>query len=556
MSDLQTANTINFSSDELSLGDIPAINADELKSPKTDKPSRQIQKKTEEFAIIWNKMKQASTDIDDIGELLTLILPALELMLEENCFRYLLGILCWHSALTQKEIAACAGCSDKRVRKGKKEYTAGIPTFDRARKKGGGRKKKTAHNSQILPTIKNFIENTICGACTQSLRQYASSTLESIQKELGKLNIKASLTTISSILKENGIRKNKNRKIMCCSRKDLTPRQKEIRDAQFAFINEMKKKCLELAIVPMLSIDCKRKEVLGAFASRGACYVEAGKSVPVMDHDFMVPLNVATLTGMDDLITRQEGKAVPFGILDVKMNKGYLYVGISSDTAEFVADALECELKKILKDYPDAPYIVVFADGGGSNGARSRNFKYQMAMLSDRLGIPIYIIHYPPYKSKYNPIERLMFAPLSHVFEGHPLYNLKELLNLARAAKTRKGLTVDVDLNIGIYETGRKVTEEEFNSILIEYTGPTKDESTHLSYIIRGTADKRGLNDRPPRKTVFDLKENIDKTKEEKEAVKKAKAEEKAAREAKKASKPQNGRKKKKPSKKSQTAAA
>lgn len=127
------------------------------------------------------------------------------------------------------------------------------------------------------------------------------------------------------------------------------------------------------------------------------------------------------------------------------------------------------------------------------------------------------MIHYPPYKSKYNAIERCLFAPISHVLEGRPLYHLQELLNLIRSTKTQTGLTVEAELDTGIYKTGNKISDEDLDAINIEYIGPTRDNKVHLSYIIRGTKDQRGLLPHEVRQTVFDLKEKIDTVKKEAE---------------------------------------
>lgn len=505
--------------DAVSTG-ISAVDADKINI--TNISEKAVQRKIIQFTALRKDMKQAPDNIDDIVTLLALILPVLRIFLAENLFRYLLGIIADHTSIHQSDLAVYAGCCDKTVRKGTREYRDDnfLPTFDRQRRPGGGRKKLSVLHTSLLSCIQDFISNTIYGACTKSLRVYTSATLKSIRDEVqSKLNIHISFTTISSILKELKIIKKKNCKLLCCSKKAMTAEQKKTCDEQFAFIDEMKKKFLADVSIPMISIDCKRKEVLGAFAARGTCYVGKALQIKVFDHDFMIPLDVKSLKDMNDLLNRQEGKAIPFGVYDMKMKHGYVNIGISHDTAEFVTATIEKFIYQILQNYPNAPYIVLFADGGGSNGARFRDYKYQLALLSDRIGKPIYMIHYPPYKSKFNAIERCLFAPISHILEGRPIYHLCELLYLIRSTTTQTGLTVEAELDIGIYETGNKVSDEDFNAINIEYTGPTKDEKVHLSYIISGTKDKRGLRPRPIRKTVFDIKENIDKPREEKKNV-------------------------------------
>ena len=474
---------------------------------------------------------------------LCILLPILSACLPEAVYRFVLGMVSLYTSLTNKEVAEIAHSSARRVSKGRSEVAQRrAPLFHKQRRKGGGRKTKITPN--IESEIKRYVSLRSYGPCTQGLQEYTAATVRGCQKMLErKLGMHISVGLIYKYLEDNNIRFRKNKKLLYGNQKTETKEQKIMRHLQFDLINEYMEK-LNSPEWLVLSVDGKKKENLGAFSSSCGGYDLPDDPVIVNDHDFFVPLNVKTLQNEEDLLSRQEGKAVPYGIYDIALNKGYMNIGISSDTAESVQKLIFLFLPEIRKDHPEASNLLLFCDGGGSNAARCKDFKYQMAVLSKKTGLKITVIHYPPYCSKFNKIERRLFAYVSRKFERCPLYNLQCVLDLARSTTTETGLVVKAELDTCIYKTGQKPTDEQMNSFSCKYFGPTKQAKIKLSYTIDGSKMKD--SDLPSQKsiTVFDIKENIDLSKEEKQKIKKEKENRKKEREAKAVSETKESRRK------------
>lgn len=456
-----------------------------------------------------SKNTYPQSSITSIKQLLALIFPFLRAYLGENTFRYILGMIYYHTCFTQEELCDITGVCYKTIHRGVNEYLSDIlPDRKRQRRIGGGRKKAAVTYPSLKLIIRNLIDTEIYGSCIGKAKIYTSMSLKKIQALLSKTGdgIALAASTIRSVLKEMKISKKKNRKLFCGNQHSITEGEKKIQDEHFKFIeNEMK--AAQAKGDPALSIDCKKKEQLGNYAYNGSCYTFHKRALKVMDHDFVKKLAISTLTDINDLLTRAEGKAIPFGIYDIFKNTGYVNVGITHDTPAFSTASIERFLPEILKSYPDAKKLVLFADGGGSNGARSHQFKYEIAKLADRIHMPIEVIHYPPYKSKYNKIEHRLFSEISKSFNGLPLLNIKVLLERIRATVTKTGLSCKAELDIHYYTLKEKPSKEDESSIIIDYIGPT-EETNHWSYIIYGTTDKRGfcIEKRP---TVFDIRDMI-----------------------------------------------
>ena len=442
-----------------------------------------------------------------------------------------------------------AHCGKKTLDRGKKEYREGIiPDFTRQRKKGAGR--KTVLDACLQKAILKYVRLRSYGPCTKGMQEYTAATLASIQGFLmDKYHCNVSRTTIRSFLKQEGIRLRTNKKLLYANQNKETSAQKAIRHSQFELIYKM----YELENDPdyiLISMDCKKKEPLGCFKCSGMSYSFKGEDVLVDIHDFADILNVSTLKDLDDLLDRQEGKAIPFGFYDITMNKAYVSVGISHDTPEFIARSFFHFFDRIKADHPSATKLVLFCDGGGSNNARSRIFKKYMEELSAKIGMPIIIVHYPPYKSKFNKIERHVFAPISKKFERSVLFNLRTVLSLINNTTTKTGLICEADLDINVYETGIKLTDKEFEAINITYYLSPNGVNTHLAYIIDGRGKSTEFLDKQPL-TVFEVKQNIDLAKEEKEKLAKEKAERKQAEASSSKDKKVNTSKNRTPAKKS-----
>lgn len=215
------------------------------------------------------------------------------------------------------------------------------------------------------------------------------------------------------------------------------------RDEQFKIITEL---ILVMGLQsPIISIDCKKKEVLGNLYRDGKCYVTA--PIKVYDHDYT---------------SLSEGKVIPHGIYDLQTNKGYISIGNSSETAEFIADNIRWWWKEYgIKDYPEAQNILILCDAGGGNSYRHHIFKYQMLKLSRELGISLIIAHYPPYCSKWNPIEHKLFCHVHRAMSGAIFSNYNLVKELIEKTTTETGLTVVVRLNLKEYQKGVRIDKEQ-----------------------------------------------------------------------------------------------
>lgn len=231
----------------------------------------------------------------------------------------------------------------------------------------------------------------------------------------------------------------------------------EHRNEQFEKIKELKAKYME-SENPVISVDTKKKEAIGDYYREGKLYTR--ETVNVLDHDFPESAEV---------------KAIPHGIYDMKQNKGYINIGISKDTGEFCCDSLKNWWYTYgNNDYPKASSILLLCDGGGSNSSRHYIFKEDLQNLVNEIGIEIRIAHYPPYTSKYNPIEHKLFPHISRAMEGMILKSVELMRSLINKATTLTGLKVFTQIIDKIYKTGRKATEafkENMPIIFDEYLG-------------------------------------------------------------------------------------
>lgn len=226
-------------------------------------------------------------------------------------------------------------------------------------------------------------------------------------------------------------------------RKDIPMRKVEGRNEQFEKISRVRQVCVENGI-PIISIDTKKKELVGNFKREGG--VLCTSAPKAFDHDFA---------------TFSEGTIVPHGIYDIAHNTGYLTIGNSHDTSEFVCDNIEdCWNNHLRALYPDARILVVLCDGGGSNSSSHHIVKQDFISLADRIGMRIVVMHYPPYCSKYNPIEHRLFSQITRSWRGIPLLSVADACKRAADTVTKTGLKVFSRIVNKVYETGRKVSDD------------------------------------------------------------------------------------------------
>ena len=298
----------------------------------------------------------------------------------------------------------------------------------------------------MIDRIAELVKHETAGDPMTDLK-WTHKTTAKIAKELQTLGIDISPNTVGRLLKQAGYSLRVNHKKLARVSK-TTP---EDRDAQFKHIAEIREDCAASGR-PLISIDTKRKELVGPFKNAGAAWSQ--EPVQVLDHDFP-----------SDAI----GKAIPYGIYDIQANRGTVFVGTSTDTAEFAVDAIETWwLTEGRAGYDGAKKIVILADGGGSNSSNSRAWKHCLQQrLADRHGITITVAHYPPGTSKWNPIEHRLFSEISKNWAGRPLDSYETVLKYIRSTQTRTGLKVQAHLVSRVYEKGVKISDAQMQALNI-----------------------------------------------------------------------------------------
>ena len=340
----------------------------------------------------------------------------------------------------QGYIAKILGCDEKTIHSGRIELEGlpNEPEYDPAiRKAGGGRKGYEEHHLDLNKQFLDVLKEYTAGDPMDEKVVWTDLTPDDIAKFLGqKYQVQVSKTVIKKLLKNNNYRRRK-------AQKNKTMKTVANRDEQFKNIEKL---IAEFSATdnPIISFDTKKKEYLGSFYRAGRLYTR--EELQAYDHDFH---------------TDADGVIIPHGIYDVKENIGYIHIGTSKDTSQFACDCLRSWwFEHGRKKYPNATSILMLCDGGGSNGSRHYIFKEDLQKLADELGIEIRIAHYPPYCSKYNPIEHLLFPHVTRACQGVLFTGVELVKQLILKTKTSKGLKVFVKIIDQIYKTGRKVADD------------------------------------------------------------------------------------------------
>jgi Rhodopirellula transposase DDE domain len=348
-----------------------------------------------------------------------------------------------------RAVAEALTISFKTIMQGKRELQAPsrCPDSDlvggRQRRPGGGRKSILAKHPELLPLIEQIVDPTTRGDPMKPLR-WVSKSLPHIVNELRGQGYRVSTHTVSKILQEDlgygmqGLRKTREGS----SHPD--------RDAQFHYIN---RQCQEFQQrgQPVISVDSKKKELVGDFKNGGREWQRKGKPEEVRTHDFA---------------DKQKGKVTPHGVYDIGRNQGWVSVGVDHDTAEFAVDSIRHWWKRMGQlTYPEAKELLITADSGGSNSYRARLWKCQLQKLANETKLSITVCHFPPGTSKWNKIEHRMFCHITSNWRGRPLESLEVIVNLIAHTETSKGLTIDADLNVNSYAKGIKVSDEEMSRL-------------------------------------------------------------------------------------------
>jgi transposase len=347
-----------------------------------------------------------------------------------------------------KRVHEATGVARGSILTGLKELEQGIEPLkgepSRIRREGAGRKKLIEQDSGVLEALQRLVDPVTRGDPKSPLC-WTCKSLKQLSRELCACGHTISHVTVGTLLKELGYSLQGNRKT-------LEGTNHPDRNKQFEFINDKIKTALFTG-QPVISVDTKKKELVGQYKNGGKEWYPQGQPEFVNVYDFM-----------DDEL----GKANPYGVYDLGSNSAWVSVGTDHDTASFAVATIRCwwfAMGKAL--YPNAKELMITADGGGSNGSRVRLWKFELQRLADELSIPIRVSHFPPGTSKWNKIEHRLFSYISLNWRGKPLVSHEVIINLIAATTTCKGLKVRAQLDVNSYPKGIKVSDDEFASICL-----------------------------------------------------------------------------------------
>ena len=312
----------------------------------------------------------------------------------------------------------------------------------RIRQKGGGRKRLVETQPGLLGALEKLVDPATRGDPMSPLR-WTSKSLPKLANELKAEGYKVSASTVGVLLTEQQYSIQGNRKT-------LEGTSHPDRDAQFKHIAQTSQEFLS-ADQPVVSVDTKKKELVGPYKNGGREYQPKGRPERVRVHDFKDP----------DL-----GKAIPYGVYDIDRNAGWVNVGVDHDTATFAVASLRGWWQTMGEAaYPDADRLLVTADAGGSNGYRIRAWKYELQRFADETGLDVTVCHFPPGTSKWNKIEHKLFSQITQNWRGRPLVNHEVIVNLIANTTTKTGLRVQAALDTGSYPKGRKISNDEMATL-------------------------------------------------------------------------------------------
>ena len=345
-------------------------------------------------------------------------------------------------------VAEVTGLARSTINRGEDDLDAGAFPKERVRRKGGGRRALRDTDPALVDALRARVEPATLGDPMRPLT-WVSKSLHKLAAELKALGHPISHETVRSELVKLGFSRQGNRKA------DEGSKHPD-RNAQFEHINA-KVIAAQAAGQPVISVDTKKKELIGNYKNGGTDYQPLGTPRRVKVHDF------------ED---KALGKVAPYGVYDVTANDGWVNVGITADTAEFAVQSIRLWHQRMGRArYPHATELTITADGGGSNGSRVRLWKVELQKLADELSLTINVMHYPPGTSKWNKIEHRMFCHITQNWRGTPLESRMAVVELIAATTTKTGLKIESALDTRTYEKGIKVSDAEMTAL--DITGDT-----------------------------------------------------------------------------------
>ena len=318
----------------------------------------------------------------------------------------------------------------------------------RQRRPGGGRKPLIEHDPTLLRDLEALVEPTTRGDPQSGLR-WTCKSLRKLADELGRQGHQVSARKVGELLHEQGYSLQANRKTEEGS-------DHPDRDAQFAHINQLALDFQERG-QPVVSVDTKKKELVGNFRNGGQEWQPKGQPERVATHDFP---------------SQAQGKAIPYGVYDLAQNQGWVSVGTDHDTAEFAVATLQQWWQQMgAVAYPEAQELLITADGGGSNSSRGRLWKVALQRFADATGLRITVCHFPPGTSKWNKIEHRLFSHITQNWRGRPLISHEAVVNLIENTTTRAGLRVRAALDSAHYDTNRQISDDQLSELYLRRDG-------------------------------------------------------------------------------------
>jgi hypothetical protein len=343
-----------------------------------------------------------------------------------------------------KAVAGITGLARSTINRGEEDLDAQPLPKGRVRRAGGGRKGVAANDPGLVPELKRLVEPSTLGDPMRPLI-WVSKSMDKLAAALTAAGHTISADTVKKELVKLGFSRQFNRKA------DEGSKHPD-RNAQFENINA-KVIAAQAAGNPVISVDTKKKELVGNYRNGGSDYRPKSDPSRVKVHDF---------------VDKEKGKVAPYGVYDVTANAGFVSVGITSDTAEFAVQSIRCWRNRMgVERYPGMRELTITADGGGSNGARVRLWKIELQKLADDTGLVIHVHHFPPGTSKWNKIEHRMFCHITQNWRGRPLMDRVAIVELIGATTTKTGLRIECALDTRTYEKGIKVSDDEMATLNI-----------------------------------------------------------------------------------------
>ena len=366
-------------------------------------------------------------------------------------------------------VAGVSGASPDTVGRGAAELEAGVVADGRVRAAGAGRPSVEQADPDLWPALEKLVDPQTRGDPMSELRWTTMSTVK-LADELTAQGHRVAPKTVARLLKNHGYSLRGNTKT-------VEGKQHPDRDAQFRYINSQVARFLAVGL-PVISVDTKKKELVGNYKNAGREYRPAGEPEEVDTYDFLGPL----------------GKVAPYGVFDVGGNCGWVNVGTDADTGAFAVESIRRWWNRVGKAaYPTATELLITADGGGSNGSRLRLWKTELARFAVESGLEITVLHFPPGTSKWNRVEHRLFSAITMNWRGRPLQTHETIVETIAATTNKKGLTVQAVLDTNTYEKGIKITDKDMRAF----------EARHLArhefhgdwnYTVRDHADQQAQN--------------------------------------------------------------